>query len=225
MIEIADEVRGRFPTLRLALVAISGVTVRAGRDPELEELVRKGVEEIKSKYRLETLKDMPIFRAYRDFFWSLGIDPTKDRPSAEALVRRVLSGKPFPAINNLVDAYNLASMLTGIPIATFDLDAISGGRAVLRFARPGEVFLGIGMKKPAVLTGKELVIADREGPVAIYPHRDSDRTKITSRTERALVVACGAPGVSKHLLTEAARKAADLIVRFCGGTAGDILLV
>mgnify|MGYP000256374947 CR=1 FL=1 len=225
MIEIADEVRRRFPTLRLAYVVISGVAVRPSRGPELEELIREGVGEIRSKYDLATLKDLPVFRAYRDFFWRLGIDPTKERPSAEALVRRVLSGKPFPAINNLVDAYNLASMLTGIPIATFDLDAISGGRAILRPARPGEIFLGIGMKKSIVLTGRELVIADSEGPIAIYPYRDSNRTKITDRTRRALVIACGAPGVGEHLLLEAAGRAAELIVRFCGGTAGDIRLV
>jgi len=225
LITISDEVRSAFPTLRLALVQVSGVKVVRSRGPELQALIDEAVREVRSRFQLPTLKDLPIFRAYRDFFWRLGIDPTKERPSAEALVRRVLAGKPFPAISNLVDAYNLASLRTCIPIATFDADTIVGQRAELRFARRGEEFLGIGMSRPLVLTGKELVIADAEGPIAIYPYRDADRTKITERTRRALVVACGAPGVDERRLIEAARLAADYITRFCGGEASEIEVV
>jgi len=224
-IEVSPEVRGRFPTLKLAVVEISGVRVERSRPPELEKLIEDAIEEIRSKYELATLKDVPLFRAYRDFFWRLGIDPTKDRPSAEALVRRVLSGKPFPAINNVVDAYNVASMRSGIPIATFDADSIAGPKIELRFAKLGEQFLGIGMKKPVELTGRELVLADAQGPIAIYPHRDSDRTKVTGRTSRVLVVACGAPGISSSKLIEAAEMAADYITRFCGGRKGPVELI
>ena len=228
MIEIAPEVRERFPTLRLAVVEVSGVSVRStrrGRPEELEELVEEAVEEVRKSYELATLKDVPLFRTYRDFFWRLGIDPTKDRPSAEALVRRVLSGKPFPAINDLVDAYNVASMRSGIPIATFDADAIIGPRVELRFAREGELFLGIGMEKPVRLSGRELVLADGGGPIAIYPHRDSDRTKVTERTTHVLVVACGAPGVGEEKLVEAAELTVEYIVKFCGGAPGPVKLI
>ena len=38
---------------------------------------------VKDKYKLETLKDEPIIKAYRKFFWRIGIDPTKVRPSSE----------------------------------------------------------------------------------------------------------------------------------------------
>lgn len=228
MIEIAPEVRERFPTLKVAVVEISGVSVRStrqGRPEELDALVREAVEEIRKKYELSTLKDVPLFRAYRDFFWRLGIDPTKDRPSAEALVRRVLSGKPFPAINNLVDAYNVASMLSGIPIATFDADAIIGPRVELRFAREGELFVGIGMDRPVRLSGRELIMVDGEGPIAIYPYRDSDRTKVVEHTSRVLVVACGAPGVGARMLKETAELAAEYIMKFCGGVAKPVVII
>ena len=200
-------------------------STRRGRPEELEEFVRDAVREIRGKYQLSTLKDIPLFRAYRDFFWRLGIDPTKERPSAEALVRRVLSGKPFPAINNLVDAYNVASMLSGIPIATFDADTIFGPKIELRFAKEGELFIGIGMRKPVQLSGHELVMADGQGPIAIYPYRDSDRTKVTERTVRVLVVACGAPGVGAKKLIEAAELAAEYIKRFCGGASNPIEVI
>jgi DNA/RNA-binding domain of Phe-tRNA-synthetase-like protein len=68
------------------------------------------ISELRQRFRLETLKDEPVIKAYRQFYWSLGIDPTKLRPSSEALVRRCLQGTVIPRINNVVDANNLASI-------------------------------------------------------------------------------------------------------------------
>jgi DNA/RNA-binding domain of Phe-tRNA-synthetase-like protein len=53
---------------------------------------------------LPSLKDHPIIRAYRDFYWRLGIDPTKQRPSSEGLARRLLAQGRLPRINSVVDA-------------------------------------------------------------------------------------------------------------------------
>ena len=68
----------------------------------------------------EQIRDQIIFRAYRDFFWRVGIDPTKTRPASEALTRRIVAGKSLPTINTLVDSYNLASVETFVAIAAFD---------------------------------------------------------------------------------------------------------
>lgn len=81
-------------------------------------------KEVKTKYDVETLKDEPTVRAYRDLYWRLGIDPTKTRPSGESLLRRVLHGNELPNTSTVVDAYNLASMKTIIPISGFDLDLL-----------------------------------------------------------------------------------------------------
>ena len=54
---------------------------------------------MRKNYSLDGLKDEENIRAYRDFFWKLGIDPTKIRPAAEALIRRILGGKEIPRIN------------------------------------------------------------------------------------------------------------------------------
>src|SRR3990172_6434844 len=121
---------------------------------DLEAHKAEVVERVRTAYTLETLKDVPELRAYRDFFWRVGIDPTKTRPAAEALIRRILGGKPLPKINTLVDAYNLASVETRIALAAFAAAQLQGD-LVMRMARPGEPFAGIGMDKPAVLTGRE----------------------------------------------------------------------
>src|SRR5207245_9542815 len=94
------------------------------------------------------VNDAPRPRAYRDFFCRVGVDPTKVRPAAEALLRRVIQGKPFPRINALVDGYNLASAETRIALAAFDIANLRGDLRMRR-SRPGETFLGIGMRHPS----------------------------------------------------------------------------
>jgi len=159
-----------------------------------------------------------IIRAYRDFYWRyLNIDPTKIRPSGEALARRVLQGKDIPRINNLVDAYNLASMRTFIAFGAYDLDEIQLP-LYFKIPNPGEEFLGIGMKEPKKLSGKELALYDQKGIIALYPYRDSERTKIRDKTKNVLLITCGVPGISRDKLNEAEFIATNYIIRFTGAT-------
>ena len=204
-IVIDESLLKRFPEIYLSTREIE-VEVRASRNlaEELEKLRER------MPYRLETLKDEPVARAFRDFYWRIGIDPTKQRPAGEALARRILSGSGIPAINNLVDAGNLASAETLIPIGIYDLDKISG-TLTLRFAHEGEEFMDIRGKR-SKLSPNEIVLVDSIGVVHIFPHRDSYRTKITSSTKRALIIGCGVKGVPRNLVEEAC----DKVIQYLG---------
>ncbi len=205
--------RERFPGLDAPLFELHGLSV-AERDKRLDAFVDVLVREFRDHLRLETLKDEPSLRAYRDFYWRVGIDPTKVRPAAEALLRRVLQGRDLPRINALVDAYNLASMKTRISIAAFDLAQLRGD-LLMRPARAGEPFLGIGMTSPVVLAGHEIVVQDAESLVAIYPYRDAEATKVTTSVRDAAFLICGVPGSRQDLLAEAAETTREFVWRFC----------
>jgi DNA/RNA-binding domain of Phe-tRNA-synthetase-like protein len=164
---------------------------------------------------LESLKNVSIFRVYRNFFWKVGIDPTKIRPAAEALVRRILASKPIPTINNVVDSYNLASIKTEVALAAFNRDELSG-ELLMRTAERGERFSGIGMSEPMELTGREIVISDEEKLVAIYPYRDGDRS-VSVATRNLLILVCGIPGIHEKILNDAGKVALNLVTRFCRG--------
>ena len=159
-------IRREFPGLVTIAYEIEGVSVKE-RSDELEAFKFEAVRKFRESYRLETLKDVPPLRAYRDFFWRVGIYPTKTRPASEALLRRVIQGKDMPRINTLVDSYNIASMESLVPLAVFDADKIEGD-LTMRMAVAGERFMGIGMTAEETLTGKEVVIQDSRGLVAIY---------------------------------------------------------
>ncbi|MCW4036177.1 MAG: phenylalanine--tRNA ligase beta subunit-related protein [Candidatus Bathyarchaeota archaeon] len=215
-LDVEADLAAKFPGLRALIIRVKDVDVR----PELREL-EQFKEEVagrtKERWNLDQLREHPAFRAYRDFFWRVGIDPTKTRPAAEALIRRVLRGRPLPKINTLVDAYNLASIESTIPLAAFDEDDLAGD-LLMRQADAGEEFLGIGMDKPTTLKGGEVVVQDGEKLVAIYPHRDADACKITLDTKNTLMLICGVPNIEEGLLKIAGRVAVGYIIRFCGGS-------
>jgi DNA/RNA-binding domain of Phe-tRNA-synthetase-like protein len=199
--KLTDEVITAFPGICVAEGLIHSVHI-GKENPGLEILKQDVVRDIRSRYTLERVKDEPLFRAYRDFFWSVGVDPTKTRPASEALVRRILSGGKLPTINTAVDAYNLASVVTGIPIAAFDTDTLAGD-LVMRFAQDNEQFLGIGMKKPVVLLPNQVILSDSVQIIAVYPYRDSDTTKVTLDTRNIRILTCGVPKVEQEKVIEA----------------------
>lgn len=175
--------------------------VRASRKESFHALAQELKLEMKERFpALDRVREDRTVRALRQFYWSIGIDPTKTRPSSEALLRRLLK-KELPMINNLVDAGNLASVRTIIPIGIYDMDRIMGA-PVLGPSEGGERFVGIGGVDSELEEGIP-VLADEAGVIHLYPHRDCLRTRITERTRNALIVACGAMGIKKKHLDAA----------------------
>jgi len=205
----SSDVAESFPQLMVCVGIVRNVRV-LGSNVETAALRERVIKEARERYKLETLKNHPAARAYRGLFWKLNIDPTKTRPAGEALLRRVLHGKEIPRISNVVDAYNLASLKTLVPMSGFDLDLVSPPLHV-RFSKEDDLFKGIGMKTPAKLEKKMLVLADEKRVLCIYPYRDADATKVTEKTRNVLVVGYGAPGISKEKLAEAVETALSYI--------------
>jgi DNA/RNA-binding domain of Phe-tRNA-synthetase-like protein len=206
-----------FPGLMVLEVEFHDLIIKH-REGSLDEFKARKQSEIRSIVKSpELVKDLPIFRAYRDFYWKVGIDPTKIRPAGEALVRRIISGKDLPTINTLVDSYNIASSESHVAIAAFDLDTISSDSLHIRRARSGEAFLGIGMDKPMSLNGIEVVIEDETNSnlIAVYPYRDSDATKITEKTKQSLMMMCGVPGIEDEELQRALILTKRYVEKFC----------
>ncbi|MBN1160229.1 MAG: hypothetical protein JXA43_03315 [Candidatus Diapherotrites archaeon] len=201
---IEEDVRKKFAGLNLAVAIVNNVQIKK-TDNETQNVLNDFCEQIRFDINVDELKNDEIIKAYRNFFWSIKIDPTKMRPAAEALIRRIVNGKNIPFINNVVDAYNKVSVETKITLGVYDKGVITGELTV-RFAKQGEKFLGIGMDAPIELTGNELVLADKEKIISIYPYRDSNVTKVSDKTKNLIIVAYGVPGISLADLEKAVKK-------------------
>lgn len=123
-------------------------------------------------------------QAVRDMYRRIGLDPTKTRPSNEALLRRVRRGDPFPRVNGLVDAVNVCSLECQLPYGVYDRAALAGP-ITLRLGREGESYGGI--RKDTVHVAGRVTVADELGPFG-NPTSDSARAMVTSATRDALVI-------------------------------------
>jgi DNA/RNA-binding domain of Phe-tRNA-synthetase-like protein len=122
--------------------------------------------------------------AVRAMYKRVGLDPTKTRPSSEALLRRVRRGDSLPRINSMVDVCNWCSLEFQLPYGLYDASRIEGD-VELRIGREGESYPGI--RKDDVNVGGRITLADTQGPFG-NPTSDSARTMVTTSTTRALLV-------------------------------------
>ncbi|ARM76240.1 B3/4 domain-containing protein [Acidianus manzaensis] len=191
---------------------VLGVTNSKGKSED--EL--KKVEDLYSNEESEELKNNPIVRAYRDFYWKIGIDPTKIRPAGEALRRRITRTGKLPRINDIVDLGNVVSSNTLVPIGIYDLSKVKGEPSII-LSRGGEEFYPIGKDKPEILEKGIPIMVDSEKVMHIYPHRDSKITSVTENTKDILIVSAGVKGVPETLILEASKSVACLIQKYLGG--------
>src|SRR5438128_9498871 len=103
----------------------------------------------------------PVDRA-RELYRRFGVDPTKMRPSSEALARRMKKGEPLPRINSVVDVANAMSVQLQVPVGLYDLDKVKDDELVVRLGAEGESYEGIGKEK--VHVAGRICVADSDGP-------------------------------------------------------------
>ena len=111
---------------------------------ELWQLIDELGEQFRQTLTTESLKDISAIAATRRVYKACGKDPSRYRPSSEALIRRMLQGKKLYQIDTLVDLINLASIKYGYSIGGFDGDKFDGDTLTLGVGREGEPYEGIG---------------------------------------------------------------------------------
>jgi DNA/RNA-binding domain of Phe-tRNA-synthetase-like protein len=126
--------------------------------------------------------EVPSLDRARALYRRFGTDPTRMRPSSEALLRRIKKGEPLPRINSLVDVANAMSVQLQVPVGLYDLGKVKGEELSIRLGRDGESYEGIG--KERVNVAGRICVADADGPCG-NPSADSARTMITVDTESA----------------------------------------
>ncbi len=151
--------------------------------------------------------------AVRTMYKRVGLDPTKTRPSNEALLRRVQKGQPLPRVNSLVDVINWCSVEFQLPYGLYDLAHVVGD-VTLRLGRDGEEYAGI--RKDVVHVGGRIALVDDHGPFG-NPTSDSARTMVTTKTTEALVVIFAPMDVARVHLERVLDVTAARIADLAGG--------
>lgn len=211
--EIGPDVAGR---VRIGLLALEDVVVRE-REAALEAEVDAACAGLRERHGGGRSSEVPGAADARTLYKALGIDPTRTRPSNEALLRRALKGETLHRVNVLVDALNLVSLGEQLPFGLYDLARIEPP-VVLRRGRPGEAYEGI--RKGPVHVEERPVLVDAAGPFG-NPSSDSLRTSITLDTRRALIVAYAPAGHPGARLEGVLDRSAQTLIRWCGGRVSE----
>jgi DNA/RNA-binding domain of Phe-tRNA-synthetase-like protein len=194
------------PGVKLGIVEAEGVRVEPSTE-ELVGLINATCERKRGEFTVETLAEAAPVRAVRGMFREWGMDPSKYRPSSEALLRRVVQGKGLYFISNVVDVANLGSVETGWPYGCYDRAKLRPP-IVLRHGAAGESYERVG-KEMWHLEGRP-TLADAEGPFG-SPISDSTRTMITEATQSALIVIYAPASSSDEKLNEAAQAVTERV--------------
>jgi phenylalanyl-tRNA synthetase beta chain len=165
-----------------------------------------------------------------------GIDPSAPSPY---WIRRRLTAAGIRSISLAVDVTNYVMVELGQPLHAFDADRLTGSITVRR-AVQGETLVTLDGSK-RTLVADDLVVADESGAISMAGVMGGESTEISSATTNVIIEgACWDPPVimrtvRRHRLpSEAARRfertvdpaiaaaaaerAADLLVRYGGGT-------
>ncbi len=208
-VSIDSSLAGR---LRLGVLTLRGLAV-TDSSPALGEEIAAYCRTLRERFPDAKSSEVPGVDEARRLYHALGIDPTKTRPSNEALLRRVLKGEALYRIHTLVDAINLSSLRAQLPFGLYDLAHVEPP-VVLRRGAAGESYDGI-RKGPVHLEGRPM-LADARGPFG-NPTSDSARTMITTDTREALVIVYAPAGTSDARLNEVLSWTAGIATRVCGG--------
>ena len=211
LISIESVVQEACPDIRLGCLMSQVKVQPAG--PKLQHFIQKELEQISAKLALENIHDLPSLHATRTAYKALGKDPSRYRPSAEALLRRVVQGKGLYEVSNVVDALNLISVKTGFSIGGYDAEKING-----------EIRLGRGAEdEPYEAIGRGTlnihglpVLRDGAGAFG-SPTSDSLRTMVTPETQWFLAVFFDFE--KSEMLQAVLEEFGCLLAEFAGGNA------
>jgi len=191
--------------VRVGAMACSAAPV-AGAERALEYAIAASVQAARAG-------DVPAVGLARALYRSFGIDPTKTRPSSEALLRRVRRGDPFPRVNVLVDIGNWCSLDVQLPYGLYDASAVRPP-VVLRRGRPDDEYAGI--RKDVVHLEGRPALFDALGPFG-NPSADSARTMATSATTDVLVVVFAPGSVERARIAGVLDMTSARLAEYAGG--------
>lgn len=193
-IRCSEEIKRACPEFKG--MALEATVINTPYNESLWKEIERFTVEYRTKYTVDSIKEMPAIQATRTAYKRCGKDPSRYRPSGEALCRRLLRGLELYKVDTVVDLINLVSIVSGYSIGGFDADKFEGDALTLGIGRAGEPYEGIG-RGELNIEGMP-VYRDAVGGVGT-PTSDNERTKLSLGTTHLLAIVNGYDGDTTHL--------------------------
>lgn len=190
-IRINEIIFEKLPTFKIGMITYEDITVSAA-----PQMLRGRLQLYQESMAIDLdskgLTDYQGVREWRNVFKVLGMDPSKYRPSHEAMIRRIAKRQFLDSIHSAADINNFFSIQYEIPIGIYDLCKIKGDIEI-RMGSDEESYDALNNRIISA-TGK-IVSSDTTG-VFGSPFVDSKRTVVTEETKSALQIVYLKPSMS-----------------------------
>jgi DNA/RNA-binding domain of Phe-tRNA-synthetase-like protein len=160
----ADALLERFPSVVGGVVHATGV-VNGPAPGKLAAAFAAEQRAVRERIGETPLAEIPSLAAWRRVFSAFGVEPTRYRSAAEALLRRLTKQGAIPSLSLLVDLANLVSIRYALPVAVFDRRAATG-TTIVRFADGSERFTDLGSTEVQHPEPGEVIFVDEAGIVS-----------------------------------------------------------
>jgi DNA/RNA-binding domain of Phe-tRNA-synthetase-like protein len=197
--------------MKLGVIEIHNVLITTQKTAYNKLLVC--AKEYSEKFKDKNIGEVDGVINARSLFRSIGMDPTKHRPSSEALLRRALKGKDYFSINTLVDLGNWCSLDFLLPICAYDSDKTEGD-ITARLGLEDESYFGHNNRE--VSLHNRYLIADTQCPFG-SPITDSIRTAVDVNTKNAILIIFAPEDYDDELLQKQMKIFAGRVREICGG--------
>jgi DNA/RNA-binding domain of Phe-tRNA-synthetase-like protein len=205
--------------LRAGAVVFHGLRIVA-RNAALQEAIVCEARTIQARYESsQAVRALPEVAAFRELLRRASANPRREQPSVERLLNYVLKRGDLPAINQLVDAYNLVSIRSLCSLGAHDLDAIDVPVS-LRLLTGEEIFAPLGSDKPVSVTAGEYGYVDARGRVLCrLDVLQAEFSKVTAATANVLLIVEGTTVHAPDHLRRTVEEVIETVTQHCGGTA------
>jgi DNA/RNA-binding domain of Phe-tRNA-synthetase-like protein len=211
---VDPESKEKLAGLKVGYILFENVKMEKSNE-QVDTLVNAATAQVKQRFQKpELMLQDAVLSGMRQHYYDIGMDPTKERPSGEALIRRIVKGKGIYRINTVVDINNVVSMTSGYPCGVYDSDHLKGAITFL-VGRAGQNYEGLGGRE---VTSENRLLTSDEESIFGGPTADSKRTSVNESTKNVLMlIYC--PKNSEKVFLEKVMEKAKAMMGLTGAAA------
>jgi DNA/RNA-binding domain of Phe-tRNA-synthetase-like protein len=205
--------------LRAGAVIFRNVRIVAA-DPALRSEIAREVEAIRARFASPAaVRSAPEVAPFQDILRKGGVNPRREQPSVERLLTFALKRGDLPAVNSLVDAYNLVSVRSFCSLGAHDLDRIALPVS-LRLLTGRESFTPLGGgAEAAVVPGEYGYVDARDQVLCRLDILQAEFSKVTTETVNVFLIVEGTAAHTPEVLRQVVADVTAIVTAHCGGTA------